>query len=364
MQKPQQQQSNLGKRPQTTQSQLQSQIQKQRQNPNTPTAAISSTSAQVKQNSQVLGSASSEYKILKIPITKDKIVFYYYRRYTQKSTAETKNSNVIVSLPEDRTIYVCHFNRPIDENFVQKFFGMAGKIKQVQIGEYKNKANNKRKRRTVYFAIITYKNASDCYQLLNQPKLLQNKVNLLTKKGVKFSENPFAKDPNFLNDQEESDEANEEEEDHKAIMQDGGFTMVTAAALNENTHGIKGKGSDGISTVLGISQEDAVEIYKQQMRKMNMLDEEEDNQDHIKGNESDASGDGDDSDSGDMRRLKYTTTSKKKKALMNDFYKFQVKDYKKQKLEEIREGFENDKRRLQKMMQKEQEKDVKNAKKE
>ena len=77
-----------------------------------------------------------------------------------------------------------------------------------------------------------------------------------------------------------------------------------------------------------------------------MLDEEEENQDHIKGNESDASGDGDDSDSGDMRRLKYTTTSKKKKALMNDFYKFQVKDYKKQKLEEIREGFENDKRRL------------------
>lgn len=45
-------------------------------------------------------------------------------------------------------------------------------------------------------------------------------------------------------------------------MEDGGFTMVTAAALNENSHGVKGKGSDGISTVLGISQEEAKEIYK------------------------------------------------------------------------------------------------------
>jgi hypothetical protein len=32
----------------------------------------------------------------------------------------------------------------MDENTVQKFFGMVGKIRQVQIGEYKNKGNNKR----------------------------------------------------------------------------------------------------------------------------------------------------------------------------------------------------------------------------
>jgi hypothetical protein len=51
--------------------------------------------------------------------------------------------------------------RAIEETFIQKYFGLIGKIKQIHIGEYKNKANNKRKRRTVYFAIIVYKNAED-----------------------------------------------------------------------------------------------------------------------------------------------------------------------------------------------------------
>lgn len=89
---------------------------------------------------------------------------------------------------------------------------MAGKVKQVHLGEYKNKANNKRKRRTVYFALVVYKNASDVAALLSQPKVLQNKINLLTKKGVKFSENPFLKDPNFLGKGDGESEDEEERE--------------------------------------------------------------------------------------------------------------------------------------------------------
>ena len=138
--------------------------------------------------------------------------------------------------------------------------------------------------------------------------------------------------------------------------------MVTAAALNENSHGIKGKGSDGISTVLAITQEEAQVIYKEQLRKNNMLDE--DNEDDNAGmaqdsDNDDQAADGNDSDAGDMNRMKYTTTKKKKAALQNDFYKFQMKDYKKQKLEELRTGFEEDRRRLQKMMQKKQDKQQK-----
>ena len=79
------------------------------------------------------GGMSSEYKILKIPITKDKTVFYYYKRYTNKNSGSNSNKKTgqesIVTLPEDKTLYVCHFNRPIEEPFVQKFFGMAGKLK-------------------------------------------------------------------------------------------------------------------------------------------------------------------------------------------------------------------------------------------
>ena len=108
---------------------------------------------------------SSNYKILKIPISREKSVFYYYRQYQPKGADGTKgdshNMN-LVDLPVERTLYVCHFVRPIDENTIQKYFGLVGKIKQIHIGEYKNKANNKRKRRVLYFAIIVYKHAEDC----------------------------------------------------------------------------------------------------------------------------------------------------------------------------------------------------------
>lgn len=64
------------------------------------------------------------YKILKVPISKEKAVFYYYKKYDKKEEEGT-----IVTLPTDRTIQVCHFMKAIDENTVQKFFGLAGKIK-------------------------------------------------------------------------------------------------------------------------------------------------------------------------------------------------------------------------------------------
>lgn len=82
----------------------------------------------------------------------------------------------------------------MEEAFIHKYFGLVGKIKQVQIGEYKNKANNKRKRRTVYFALVVYKNAEDCSLALNDSKFLQSKVNKLTKKGTKLASNPFERD--------------------------------------------------------------------------------------------------------------------------------------------------------------------------
>jgi hypothetical protein len=143
------------------------------------------------------------YKILKVPLSKEKAVFYYYKRYRPQGNDES------VSLPEERTIQICHFVRPIDENTVQKYFGLAGKIKQIQIGEYKNKANNKRKRRTVYFALVVYKSAEDCLSILTEPKVFQGKVNKMLKKSVKFSRNPFA----------DEDEGSSSEEDPEKVQQ-------------------------------------------------------------------------------------------------------------------------------------------------
>lgn len=176
-----------------------------------------------------------QYKILKIPISKEKSVFYYYRKYSPK----TDTSNQIVTLPEDRTIYVCHFIKAIDEPTIKKFFGVAGKIKQIHIGEFRNKANNKKKRRTVYFAIVVFKNAEDCELVLKEPKYLQGKVNKIMQKSVKWSSNPFA------NEEELSDDESKPVDQHKSKMQEGGFTIVAA----ESEGAKKGKGSDGVNTV-------------------------------------------------------------------------------------------------------------------
>ena len=46
------------------------------------------------------------YKILKVPIAKEKAVFYYYKRYsgTEEGKSGGGDDQLIVSLPTDRTI--------------------------------------------------------------------------------------------------------------------------------------------------------------------------------------------------------------------------------------------------------------------
>ena len=112
-------------------------------------------------------------------------------------------------------------------------------------------------------------------------------------------------------------------------MQDGGFTIVTAE--DETNHGKKSKGSDGVNTVQGIKPEEAREYYLAQQKRRNKRS----------GNSEEVE---------EQDGMEYTSNKKKKDIMQNDFYKFQVKDYKKEKLEELRKGFEEDRRRLAKMM--------------
>ena len=93
--------------------------------------------------------------------------------------------------------------KPIEEQTIHKFFGLAGKIKQVHIGEYKNKANNNRKRRTVHFALVSYKAEEDCRRVLSDPKVFQALVNKVMRKTVKYSSNPFAADDVEVSDEED-----------------------------------------------------------------------------------------------------------------------------------------------------------------
>jgi hypothetical protein len=110
------------------------------------------------------------------------------------------------------------------------------------------------------------------------------------------------------------------EREHRAQMEEGGFIMV----LPETAGSKKGRGTDGVNTVQGISQEEAAEYVRTKGNKL--LDEEVE------------------------PGVKYTSNKEKKAMLSNDFYKFQIKEVKKQQLEDLRKGFEEDRRRLAKML--------------
>ena len=71
------------------------------------------------------------------------------------------------------------------------------------------------------------------------------------KKTVKFSSNPFGDedDPGMSDDEEEISPEEQAKKDHQAQMEDGGFIMV----LPETSGSKKGRGTDGVNTVQGIS---------------------------------------------------------------------------------------------------------------
>ena len=125
------------------------------------------------------------YHILKIPVNREKAVFYYYKQLDVESVClNPKQKELVSELPVERTLYLCHFIRPIEEEFVQKFLRPMGKIEQTVLGVFKNKACNKRKRRSCFYAAVVYKKQSDLQRLLSDSKVLQGVVNLIKKKQV------------------------------------------------------------------------------------------------------------------------------------------------------------------------------------
>ena len=134
-----------------------------------------------------------------------------------------------------------------------------GKIKEIHFGEYKNKACNKRKRRSIYFAIIVFKKAADAELVTRDSKLLQNIVNKTMKKSVKYV---------AFDGDEDSDDNQEKtpQDEHRRIMEEGGFTIVEEGAQNMTSK--KHKVSDGmVTTMHGITQEEGMRIYREQLKR-------------------------------------------------------------------------------------------------
>lgn len=104
------------------------------------------------------------------------------------------------------------------------------------------------------------------------------------------------------------------------MMEQDGFTVVTADDTNPNRIKVR----DGVTTINGITQEKAQAIVQeQQERKL-------------------ATG----------TKQNYIPGKEHKELIKRDFYMFQKRLVQKDTIEDLRKGFEEDKKRLQKSMEK------------
>lgn len=72
-------------------------------------------------------------------------------------------------------------------------FQYVGPISQTHIGHFKPKASKKKQKRTLYFAIVVYKEAESVTKLFGADtnQYLQGRVNKHAEKTLRFTENPF-----------------------------------------------------------------------------------------------------------------------------------------------------------------------------
>lgn len=69
---------------------------------------------------------------------------------------------------EERTLYVCNFTSTFDVGVIKKYIGVCGPIESIKLGDYFNRTSNKKKRRTIYFALVTFKNDESLEKALKQ----------------------------------------------------------------------------------------------------------------------------------------------------------------------------------------------------
>ena len=76
---------------------------------------------------------ASSFAILKVPVSREKQVLYYYKPYVP----DTASLPTLASPPPpERTLYVVHFLQKIEEGFLLKTFGQVDKIKKTIIGSF------------------------------------------------------------------------------------------------------------------------------------------------------------------------------------------------------------------------------------
>lgn len=80
-------------------------------------------------------SPKQTFAILKVPVSREKQVLYYYRPYVARDLGD-QVPMLASPPPPERTLYVVHFMQQIEESFLLKTFSHAGKIKKTIIGSF------------------------------------------------------------------------------------------------------------------------------------------------------------------------------------------------------------------------------------
>ena len=91
-------------------------------------------------------------------------MFYYYKQYL---ATDQSIQHIATPPPAEKSLYVVHFDQEIKESFLVRTFSYVGQISQTHIGHFKPKASKKKQKRTLYFAIIVFKEAASIVKLLS-----------------------------------------------------------------------------------------------------------------------------------------------------------------------------------------------------
>eukprot|EP00826_Nyctotherus_ovalis_P040347 TRINITY_DN3973_c0_g1_i1.p2 TRINITY_DN3973_c0_g1~~TRINITY_DN3973_c0_g1_i1.p2 ORF type:complete len:248 (+),score=81.23 TRINITY_DN3973_c0_g1_i1:75-818(+) len=194
--------------------------------------------------------ADNPYKVLTIP-TKKALVYdhLYYKEYS-------KDDKDLIEVPERQALYAVRFDQPFTAEYVKKHFGIAGKVKTAHMGEYKNRSNNKKKRRQLWFAIVIYKHTEDWEKAMDS-RWLQGEIYKAFGDGKgkwRISFNPQVQEEPQLTEEEKK------QRDKILEMEEDGFTVMLPST---GKHSV----SDG-STSMGVVTKTMIERMMNKKRKV------------------------------------------------------------------------------------------------
>ena len=87
-------------------------------------------------------------KCLRIEINSNNVVFLYYKIYPKEDS---------IRFPQIKSAIFFYFDSDhVDKHFIKTYISQVGPIDEIETGNYINRKGSKKKRKTVFFAIVKF----------------------------------------------------------------------------------------------------------------------------------------------------------------------------------------------------------------